>query len=293
MIGLRLIGVVIAVGMTQSAMAEDAPAARLVADERPAASARLVPPAAIPVAPGVTTEGPQKFRSIEDAFKSGIRANNAGDKRSAVDALSYAAENGYAPAAWKLARMYASGDGVPANQLRAFQHFESVADTYAEEQPDSPNAPFAANAFVALGEYYLKGIANTRVKANPVLARRYFNHAAIHFGDPDGQYSLGRMWREGLGGSVDKLQAARLFNLAAQRCHRGAQAVLGHMLFNADGVPRQAGYGLALLESAREGFGDHAPEWVVDMHEEVSKVAKDRDKQAARVLASKIVCPRG
>ena len=53
------------------------------------------------------------FKSVGDAFRSGMRDYNAGEKDSAIRALEYAAEQGHTLARWKLGRMYADGDGVP------------------------------------------------------------------------------------------------------------------------------------------------------------------------------------
>ena len=53
-----------------------------------------------------------------------------------------------------------------------------------------PQARVVANAFVALGRYYLEGIPETRVKADPDRAFDMFSYAASFFGDPDAQYHL-------------------------------------------------------------------------------------------------------
>ena len=122
------------------------------------------------------------------AFQSGTRALRAGDTQAGLSALEYAAANGQPMAAWKLGRMYADGDGVKHNDLRAFEYFRGVADAHADEVPGTPQARFVANAFVALGSYYLDGIPNSDVKADADRAREMFAYAASYFGDPDAQY---------------------------------------------------------------------------------------------------------
>src|SRR6516162_9169459 len=47
---------------------------------------------------------------------------------NALTALQYAAEQGQPVAQWKLGRMYADGDGVPRDDLRAFSYFSQVAN---------------------------------------------------------------------------------------------------------------------------------------------------------------------
>jgi hypothetical protein len=252
-----------------------------------------VPPAAIPPAPSLALpQPPPKYRSMREAFQEGMRGYNSGDKRGAVQALSFAAEQGHAPALWKLGRMYAAGDGVRIDHMRAFEYFQAVADQHAEDAPGSPNAPFVANAFVALGDYHLKGIAGSAVRSNPAKARKMFNYAAVYFGDSDAQFSLARLLMDGIGGPADKMQAARWLNLAAEKCHRPAQAVLGHMLFNGDGVPRQSARGLALLANAREGVDEAQSAWIVELYAEVQKVANDRDRQASQAFLRDLRCPR-
>ena len=174
-----------------------------------------------------------------------------GEPLAVLTALEAAAANGQAQAGWKLARMYADGDGVPKSHLRAFEYFRTVADINAEEPPESPQARYVANAFVALGNYYLDGIPNSDIKADPARAREMFAYAAAYFGDPEAQYQLGRMYLEGKGGRREPKQAARWLTLAAKKGEYRAQAVLGSMLFNGEYVPRQAPQGLMWLDRSR------------------------------------------
>ena len=75
------------------------------------------------------------------------------------------------PAAqWKLGRMYADGDGVPQDDMRAFKYFSEIANTHADEPPGTPQAHIVANAFVALGRYYLTGIPNSTIKPDSARA---------------------------------------------------------------------------------------------------------------------------
>src|ERR671913_59518 len=98
------------------------------------------------------------FGSAREALRSGVRDYNKGDKVGAARALEFAATQGDALALWKLGRMYADGDGVPHDDLRAFEYFSKIADDNAEEGAESPNAAAIASAFVALGAYFLEGI---------------------------------------------------------------------------------------------------------------------------------------
>lgn len=223
------------------------------------------------------------FKSTRDAFRAGIQDYNAGDKAGAVKALEYAAQQGHPLARWKLGRMYADGDGVPQDDLKAFEHFSKIADENADEPPDSPNARFVASAFVALGSYYLEGIPSSYVKPNGQRAREMFQYAATYFGDPDAQYNLARMQLDGSGGAKDPRQALRWLNLAAEKGHMAAQALLGHLLFNGESGIRQRARGLMWLTIARDAANPQRDGWVLDLYEKAFAQAADPDRQAALV----------
>ncbi len=128
-------------------------------------------------------------------------------------------------AAWKLGEMYASGDGVKEDDLKAFEYYSQIVREHGEDRPDAPDAPFVSSAFVALGSYYLNGIDGA-VPKNESRARQIFTHAASYFGDADAQYELGRMYQEN-----NSRMAVRWYNLAALKGHVGAQARLGETLY--------------------------------------------------------------
>ncbi|MET0279190.1 MAG: tetratricopeptide repeat protein [Pseudorhodoplanes sp.] len=214
-----------------------------------------------------------------EAFRSGATALKAGQNDKALSSLQYAAEQGYALAQWKLGRMYAAGEGVPRDELRAFQYFSRIANTHAEESPQLPQARFVANAFVQLGYYYLSGIADTEVKADPERAREMFSYAASYFGDPEAQYSLAKAMIDGVGGPKDTRQAVRWLSLAANKGQPRAQALLGSLMFKGENAPRQAARGLMWLTLAREGAG--GTKWIVDMHEAAFKQATDDERKLA------------
>ena len=99
---------------------------------------------------------------------------------TSLTSLQYAAEGGHPVAQWKLGRMYADGDGVAQDDLRAFEYFSRIANAHAEDSPSAPQATIVANAFVALGRYYLNGIPNSKIKSDPERAREMFSYAASY-----------------------------------------------------------------------------------------------------------------
>lgn len=214
-----------------------------------------------------------------EAFRSGARALRAGETSKGMTALEYAAEQGHTAAQWKLGRMYADGDQVPKNELRAFQYFSRIANSHAEDSPDAPQSRFVANAFVALGQYYLEGIPNTAVKADAGRAREMFWYAASYFGDADAQYHLARLYLDGTGAPRDTRQAVRWLGLAANKGQNRAQALLGHMLFKGEHVPRQAAHGLMWLTLARDGAGSE--KWIKDLYDAAFKQATADERTMA------------
>ncbi|WP_342362308.1 tetratricopeptide repeat protein [Terrarubrum flagellatum] len=253
----------------------------------PAPSASAAAPAVGALqAPLVAPRSP--FASMRDALRAGVRGYNSGDMPGAVKALSYAADQGHPGALWKLGKMFASGDGVPQDPLKAFEYFSRIADEHADEPADSPNARFISNAFVSLGAYYLDGIPKTYVKADPERAREMFYYAASYFGDPDAQYNLARMLIDGNGGPKDSKQAARWLNLAADKGHPAAQAMLGNLLINgADGVPRQTARGLGLLQMAREAADPARDAWIIELHGHAFAATSEQDHDAARAFVER------
>ncbi len=172
---------------------------------------------------------------------------------TSLTSLQYAAEGGHPIAQWKLGRMYADGNGVLQDDLRAFEYFSRIANAHAEDSPSAPQAAIVANAFVALGRYYLSGIPNSKIKSDPERAREMFSYAASYFGNADAQYDLARLYLRGAGASRDDFRyGARWLGLAAQKGQHQAQAMLGQMLFNGDQLPRQAARGLMWLTLARD-----------------------------------------
>lgn len=219
-------------------------------------------------------------QSSVEAFRSGAEAWQNGEKAKAVTSLQYAAEHGHPLAQWQLGRMYAAGDGVPRSDVRAFEYFSRIANAHADDNPNSPQGRLVANAFVALGQYYLDGIPDLQLRPDPVRARDLFSYAASYFGDPDAQYQLARLYLDGVGLPRDPRLAARWLQLAANKRQYQAQAVLGQMLFRGESVPRQAALGLMWLTLARES---DVP-WITELYTSAFKQATAEDRALALVL---------
>jgi hypothetical protein len=206
-----------------------------------------------------------------------------GEKAKTLTSLEYAADQGHPAAQWKLGRMYANGDGVPQDNLRAFNYFSQIANSHPDESPGTLQGRIVANAFVALGHYYLEGIPNTRIKANTTRAREMFAYAASYFGDAEAQYYLGRLYLDGGSGAArEPRQAARWLQLAATKGQCQAQALLGDMLFRGEEVPRQAARGLMWLTLGRDCAGPEET-WVKPLYDNAFRRASDDERAMALV----------
>jgi uncharacterized protein len=228
---------------------------------------------------GTTTPSPAALSPADGLRGSAHPPESGPNKNSSLTALQYAADQGQPVAQWKLGRMYADGDGVPRDDLRAFNYFSQIANSHPDEAPGTPQARFVANAFVALGHYYLTGIANSKIAADRARARDMFGYAATYFGDADAQYELGRLY---LGAPGDPHQAARWLRLAATKGHCRAEVALGEMLFQGQVVPRQAARGLMWLILGRDCAGADE-NWVTPVYDNAFKRASDDERAMALV----------
>jgi len=223
-----------------------------------------------PTGPALSAVPPAAAATPFDALRSGNQMLREGRINQGLMALEYAAERGVPGAIWKLGRIYADGEGVGVNEKRAFDYFRSLTKAHAYDPPGTPHARYVANAFVTLGHYYLKGIPDTDVRPDPVVAHGMFRHAASYFGDPDAQYQVGRLYLEGAGTPKDAVQASRWLRLAADNGQRNAQALLGAMLFKGKDVTRQAAMGLFWLTVAKDAVakegGGPDDKWITDTY---------------------------
>jgi TPR repeat protein len=229
----------------------------------------------------------RSFKNPQAALQAGLEGFRSGDHHSALEALKYAAAGGESLARWKLGKMYADGDGVPHDDIKAYEYFSQIVDTYDEDNPNRREASFVSYAFVQVGVYNLNGIPNTKVVPNPEEALEMFQYAATHFGDADAQYNLARMYLDGADVvPKDARQAARWFNLAAEKGHPQAQALLGQMLFTGghEGVQKQRARGLMWLSIARdEALRLHKDQWIVDLYDKAMAAASDTDRQVSLI----------
>ncbi|RFB81493.1 sel1 repeat family protein [Methylovirgula sp. 4M-Z18] len=233
------------------------------------------------------------YKDAKTAEKAGIDSLQKGDMESSVPALKYAASQGRPYSQWKLGSMYQRGDeGVARDDAQAYHYFQTIVDNYIKEadSDDSDDASqldrsIVSKAFVGVGYYSLNGIPG-KLKPNVDLAFDMFQYAATNFGDPDAQYNLARMYLDGAGVEKNVPQAVKWLNLAAEKNHIQAQAVLGNLLFNGGGgVPRQRGRGLMWLSLANDKADCARDKWICDDYNQINNSAQDVDRQMAKTFA--------
>jgi len=215
-----------------------------------------------------------------EAFRFGAEAYKSGDKTAAITALEMAAEKGHAVALWKLGHIYADGDGVDINHIRAFSYFHALANARAEDSPYSRHARAISDAFVQLALYYRDGIGDT-LAPNLEQSKRLLQHAASYFGDAEAQFYLGHLYLDASTRRQDRRRAARWLNLAAKKDHPGAQALLGQMLIDGDGMRRNAKEGLALLAIARAQASTEDARWIEPMADRAIDAANEKQRAYA------------
>jgi uncharacterized protein len=225
----------------------------------------------------------QTFATPRAALQAGLEGFRSGDAATGIEALKYAAAGGESLAQWKLAKIYANGDGVPRDDIKAYDYFSQIVSNYDEDDPNRRDLAIVSSAFDAIGIYNLNGIANSKVRPDPQRALQMFQFAATNFGDADAQYNLARMHLDGAGVDKDSREAVRWLFLAAGKGHLQAEALLGQTLFaGREGVRPQRARGLMWLTLAREGAIDSKKDnWIIDLYDEAVASANDDDRQNA------------
>ena len=229
----------------------------------------------------VVSGQPALAGAVKKPTNGGATGSMTTAQETSLTALQYAAEGGHPIAQWKLGRMYADGNGVVQDDLRAFEYFSRIANAHAEDSPSAPQASIVANAFVALGRYYLTGIPNSKVSADTERAREMFSYAASYFGNADAQYDLARLYLKAPDASRDDFTyGARWLGLAAQKGQHQAQALLGQMLFNGERLPKQPARGLMWLTLARDSAGADET-WIKESYDRAIAKASEDDRALA------------
>ena len=205
-----------------------------------------------------------------------------GRNEDAFDVLKYAADEGNSAAQWKLAKLYETGEqGVQKDPMQAFKLFQLVARQYPNARPNTPSWQFSADALVALGNYYRKGIPGTILRPDPLQAATMYTTAAMVFRHPDAQFELGRMQIKNDHVFGQGRSGVRNLGLSMEKGHVGAEALLGHAHFEGIHVKRDVIRGLIYIGHAKcRAKGDEL-EWISQLYEEAFSLALPEQRRLA------------
>lgn len=254
-----------------------------------------LPPADIPNVIGSATLKITIKARIKATPLAVLPSNNANDPAStepitAIQALERAAANGQPTALWRLGVMYERGDGVDANQDKAFAYFSEIANSNAEASPTSPEARIIARSFIKISDYLHDGYTGGDMppEDSELNSQKLLMHAASYFGDPKAQYNLGSRYLQGDGFSQNTMRGARWLSLAAQKGHIEAQAKLGDLLFNGEADHPRPVEGLMWLKIALEASRNSDDEiWINALYEQAISIATVSERAKALDAAKK------
>lgn len=205
-----------------------------------------------------------------------------------LERLEYAAEEGNEVAMWKLGRIYSSCEQDKQSHLRAFEMFSRVVRSQVDLTPYSSKAPFTANAFVSLGQYYRSGIPDSPIQKNEDKAWGMFLTAATYYGDPNAQYALFEMCDAAALEKCSNVQAGRWLKKSALNGDVNGQARFGYRQFEGiKGLKQDRVEGLKWLTVARERAHPAHREWVQELHERAFSVADLQEREKAQKRARK------
>jgi len=209
---------------------------------------------------GAAADAAQALASSIDGAAGGITTADQ------IAAYKAAAAAGDPNALWQLGVMYENGNGVPRNRATALGYFSEIANQYADTAPKSTDADIVAQAFVKMGDYFGGGIPEAGIAQDQGLSEGYLKQAADWFGSPEAEYRMGVLYLD-----PDKLanplMGARYLQSASKQGYVPAQARLGDLLFNGEGVVKAKRVdGLMWLTVAsRRADGTVDASWIGDL----------------------------
>lgn len=222
--------------------------------------------------------------SIGKLFQSYFSARKDGRNEEAVNLLKYGADKGSLPAQWKLGRIYQTGDGVPKNEGEAARIFQKIVVNHNDAPPYSQEAQFTSSAMLTLGKYLKTGVPEADIEPDPDRAKQMFTTAASYFSNSEAQFELARIYLEEEDSSSNNIRAARLLKAARESGHIGAEALLGHLLFEGKYINHEPVRGLAMMMNAQDKASDPDREWITKMQEEAFAVVSEAERRTAYEL---------
>lgn len=220
--------------------------------------------------PGLAGAGTQPFKSAEDALRQGVSAYQGGYYEIAIPALEHAAASNEFMAQYYLARIYADNSGSRTDHARAYKLFRSLADEFADVDPeDDPRAPYVGKAQTAVAGYLRTGLPEIGLTPDIAEAVKYLNNASSTFNDEDAQFELAKLQLKGEGVATNVRWATHWLSTLTQQGHAGAQAFLADLLWRGKYVKADQPRALALIAVAVENAPPHERLWIEDIYQNI------------------------
>lgn len=220
-------------------------------------------------------------------LKYGYQALKRGAFDEAIGAFRFGASKNDVASQWKLAHMLQTGTGEKQDHKAAYDLYTKIADRFADQYPERHNLAYVAHAVVMLGRYDLSGIEGG-LDADPRRAEFHFYRAAALYHDPEAQYQLGKLYRSDKVGAKQPRSAVRWLSLSVRKGHVLAQAELGEMLFEGEGVAANPVRGLVMMSRAAQALPPGKDVWVHETYAAAHRRAKRAHRLEAEAAVARI-----
>jgi len=175
--------------------------AMAIAPSLPPAATTDTPAAPVtPALAGAPATATPSAETPASLYAEGVRRIEAKDS-TGVETLRRAANLGYAPAQFYLAKLYEAGEGGVRKDAGEARRWTERAAQGGDRK-----------AMHNLGLYYFEGVGGGK---NTTTAAQWFRKAA-DLGLADSQYNLGRLYQEGYGVSQNAAEAYKWYLIAAR-----------------------------------------------------------------------------
>jgi TPR repeat protein len=182
--------------------------------------------------------------------------------------IRQSAERSQAAVSLNLALSLIEGRGVAKNISDAKDILDDIISKKPAAHPQSMEGRIVSVAYITL--------AKLELKADPVYAKELLHQGAVHYGNPEGQYWLGKIALD----AGNKKQASRWFSLAVQKSNQPAMVELGRLLFD----EKNTKHGLMYLMLSQDKEDKEAV--LRDNFPDIYAKSSPEDREAAMALVT-------
>lgn len=195
-----------------------------------------------------------EYETTDLQYKKGLYYDSIGLYQDAMRLYKKAAEQGYAPAQYRLGRMYSYGNGVAKDYGEAIKWYKKAAEQgYAMAQNNYgvmyETGHGVTRNIVEAKKWYRASAEQGCLKAQCNLGKSYLNEErygeafewfskAAAQGDLEAQNNLGVLYNDGKGVKQDYDEAVKWYRIAAENGHPASQYNLGRMYYLGKGVEK-------------------------------------------------------